>query len=401
MVIKKIKKIADNAIKKYDEIRNDSTPKEFKPKVKTTTNTKNKSVEKRYIRISHGDITKAIVTTILLLALTWVIYEIRDILMLFFVSLLFAAALDPTIDKLEKYKIPRSISILVIFIILISVFVVFISSFFPILAKELLDLGLQTQTLVNNVAAGKTTLPNYLQWLNPILQSTLAELNSQGLTLKLQSYLVQFGTEIKSLAGNVLDTVITVSNGVANAILVLMLTFFMSADEKGIDDFFLKLFPSKYGTYITHKSKVIKEKVGEWLRGQIALMIAVGVATYIGLIAIGVEYAFTLALVAGITELIPVIGPILGLIAAIPIAANQSGSILLWVIILYFIIQRLENNILVPMIMKQATGLNPIVVIFAMLVGYQFMGVLGVIISVPVAAIIAIFLNDYFAKKAK
>ncbi len=397
MVLKKIHKFAKKAQKKYQEIKNASSNsielEIQKPVIKKV------KIEERFIKISLTDVTKVILIAILLGTLGYLTYQIRDVIIIFFVSLLFATALDPTIDRLEKYRIPRSLSAIVIFILIITGFVLFIGNLIPILSRELLDLGLTAQNLVNNLLTGKIEMPRYLEWLNPIIQDTFGGVNTNSLTSNLQSYLIQFGEELRSVAGNAFKTIIAVSNGLGNAILVILLTYFMIVDEVVIDKFTLSLFPKKYDAYITAKSTTIKKKVGDWLRGQIILMFAVGILTYIGLVLIGVEYAFTLGIVAGVTELIPVIGPIIGLIAAIPIAANQSGEIVIAVIILYFVIQRLENNLLVPMIMKQATGLHPIVVLFVMLVGFEFMGLLGIIISIPVAAVAVIFLEDYLKRE--
>jgi predicted PurR-regulated permease PerM len=394
MVIKKIKKFAKNAKKKYDNLV--AVEEETIPKPKKTASTP--KLEKRIVKIYPSDIAKGVVITILLVALSFLIFQVRDIIMLFFVSLLFAAALDPTIDRLQKFKIPRSISTIIIFIILIGLFSLFIGTFIPVLANQIVDLGLKVSDLVGNIVTGEIKMPFYLEWLNPIISDLFTSTDTNTLTLNLQNYLIQFGEELRNLAGNALIALKAISNGLANAILVMLLTYFMIVDEQVIDNFVIKLFPSKYESYIVTKSKSIKSKVGEWLRGQIGLGIAVGIITYIGLVAVGIEYAFTLALFAGLTELIPVLGPVIAWIAAVPIAANQSMNALIWVSVLYFTIQRLENNLLVPLIMKQATGLHPIVVLFAMLIGFEFYGILGIIISVPVSAVLSIFLNDYLDK---
>lgn len=398
MVIKKIQQLADDAKKTYKNIINKSGKKPKTKEIKLPE-IKSDKTEIRLITFAPSDIAKGVLITMLLLVLGFLIYQIKDTLLLFFVSILFAAALDPTIDKLERYKIPRGVSVIVIFLLIISGLSVFIGSFVPILANQLVDLGFKTQELIGNIVLGKIELPKFLDWLNPVINDFFGGTDNTAFSANIQNYLIQFGEELRSLAGNAYKTFLAISNGVANAILVLLLTYFMTVDENAIDNFVLKLFPSKYGQYITHKTNTIKQKVGEWLRGQIALMIAVGLVTYIGLVIIGVEYAFTLALFAGITELIPVIGPLIGWLAAIPIAANQSVNTLIWVTILYFTVQRLENNLLVPLIMKQATGLHPIIVILSMLIGYEFLGVLGVIISVPVSAVARIFLADYLAKE--
>jgi predicted PurR-regulated permease PerM len=233
------------------------------------------------------------------------------------------------------------------------------------------------------------------------MEKLFAGIDSQTISTTLQNSLVDYGQRLSSLAGDMVKIFMAISNGIANAILVLLLTYFMSVDEHIIDKFILQVFPSKYGRYITQKTTAIKGKIGEWLRGQIMLMIAVGLVTYLGLLILGVEYAATLGVFAGLTELIPVIGPLIALVGAIPIAANQSGLMILWVTILYFIIQRLENNLLVPLIMKKATGLHPIIVLFAMLVGYRFMGIIGIVISIPVAAALGIFLHDHLRRSEK
>lgn len=396
MVLKKIKKIAKRAQKKYSEmvaVNEEIAPKEHLAKDETIA-------EKRYIHLYLPDIAKAVIITILILAGAQIIFEIRDIILIFFVSLLFAAALDPTVDKLEeKFKIPRGISVLLIFAILIALIVMFISSFIPILARELIDLGIQAQKLIKNLVEGNIELPAFLQWLDPAIQSAFSNFDTSTLGANLQETLVNLGNQLTSLAGNAFKALIAITNGIANAILVLLLTYFMTVDESLIDKFTLQIFPKKHGKYITEKTNAIKNKIGQWVRGQIMLMIVVGIATYIGLLILGIEYAATLAMFAGITEVIPVVGPIIAWIAAIPIAANKSGLAILWVSVLYFIIQRLENNVFVPVIMKRATGLHPLVVIFAMLVGYRFMGVIGVVIAVPVAASIGIFLSDYISKR--
>jgi predicted PurR-regulated permease PerM len=396
MVIKHFKKFAKEAKKKYKNMVEDTQEKE---EIKVTTKKKKETaIESRYIHIALIDITKGALIIIGLLVGFWVLYEIRDIIFILIVSVLFAAALDPTVDQLEKYKIPRSISIILIFTALIALMTLFVSNFVPILARELLDLARQAQDLISNLAQGNITVPTYLEWIKPIIQNTFSSLDSSALSAGLETNLSSLGDQLLQFSGNAFKIFLSISNGIANAILVLLLTYFLTVDEHLIDKFIHSIFPSKYGSYITQKTSAIKLKIGMWLRGQIVLMIAVGLASYIGLAALGVNYAFTLAMFAGITELIPVIGPIIALIAVIPIAANDSGLLVLWVSILYFGIQRLENNILVPVIMNKATGLHPIIVVLSMLVGYRFMGIVGVIISIPLTASIGIFLEDYLKK---
>jgi len=164
---------------------------------------------------------------------------------------------------------------------------------------------------------------------------------------------------------------------------------------KQIEGAFISLFPSRHTAYVVSHLDAVKLKIGFWLRGQLMLSLAIGVLSYIALLIVGMEYAVTLALIAAITEFIPVVGPLIAWAIALPVAANISAWTVLWLTIAYFVIQQIESNVLVPLIMKKAVGLSPIIVIFAMLVGYNYLGILGVILSIPIAACLAIFARDY------
>jgi predicted PurR-regulated permease PerM len=395
MVIKKIKRAAKVAKKKYNEIILEAqTDKNTKQReVSYPTPPKN---ENQTFTFSISNVTKILLVALLLIIMKDFFAEISDIIILFLVSLLFAAALDPTVDKLEEYKIPRGISAGTILMLLIGVLCLFIYSMIPLLSAQLSDLGGKIGILFENLSSGNLKVPNFIQ---PFVAEIASELEGVNFSSTIQTQLLNYSKELSGLAGNFFETLKSISSGLSNFLFVLVLTYFMTVEEQEIDKFLLRVSPNKYGTYITAKINNIKQKVGEWLRGQIILMVVVGAFTYVGLLLLGTDYAFTLALIAGVTELIPVVGPWIGLIAAIPVAINQGGSMLLWVTILYFIIQRLENNLFVPIIMKKATGLNPVVVILAMLIGNKFLGIIGIIISIPLAAILSIFLEDILSKK--
>ena len=285
-----------------------------------------------------------------------------------------------------------------IMLLLFLIITVFIGNLIPILATEMTELGIQFQSLLSKIQAGEIELPSYLSFIQPLLENTAQSVNAQT-SSNIQNTLLSYGNNLGQIANNAIGLLASISNGLANFIIVLFLTFFITIDQKLVDKFIINLFPNKYEKYLENKFVNIKHKVACWLRGQLLLMLAVGVLTYIGLVAIGIDYAFTLSLFAALTELIPVVGPLIAWVVAIPIAANASGSMILWTTIVYLLVQRLENSLLVPMIMKKTTGLHPIIVVFALLAGFQFLGILGVIISVPIMTILSIFFNDYLPKK--
>lgn len=356
--------------------------------------------QKMEITASAGTMAKFVSITIILLLITGFLFEIRNILVLFFVALLFSAALDPLVDALERRKIPRSIGVLLVYLLTLATLIVLISNVLPIVANEVASLAVKIQTFVVNIVEGKIEVPNWLAWLKPAIRNLFDGIDiSKVGTYK--DILLNVANKLSDVAGNVLNGVFGLFNGLVNTIIVLVITFLMIVDENGIDRFILSLFPARHAEYIQGKSAAIKEKMGHWLRGQVTLCVAVGTLVYIGLVMIGlltghpVEYAATIALVAGFTEVIPYIGPFIAWFVAMPMVANQSFGLIIWLTILMYLVQLLENNVIVPVVMKKAVGISPIFIMFSMFVGFEFLGVLGMVLAVPVATALAIFVKDY------
>ena len=144
----------------------------------------------------------------------------------------------------------------------------------------------------------------------------------------------------------------------------------------------------------------VKQRLGLWLRGQLLLGAVVAVLSYVGLLLLHVKFALVLALLAGVTELIPVIGPFIGAVPAVLVAASDHALLGLWVALLYVGIQQLENHLLVPRIMAEATGLNPIAVIVAILAAAKLAGIVGVLLAVPAAIIVKVLVDEWLEVRA-
>ncbi|MBP9718769.1 AI-2E family transporter [Candidatus Gracilibacteria bacterium] len=358
--------------------------------------------QKVQISATAGTMAKFVSITILLLLLTAFLYRISDILVLFFVALLFAAALDPLVDSLEAKKIPRGLGVVIIYVVILFLLALLISNLVPIVASEVAQLAVHIQDFVTNTVKNGIELPSWLAWLQPSVTKFLQGLDVSQIS-NYKDVLLNIAQHLSDVAGNVLNGLFGVFNGFFNTIIVLVITFMMTIDEQGIDRFILSIFPSRHAPYIQEKSRLIKEKMGYWLRGQIVLCIIIGVLVYVGLLIIGVftepvQYSATIALVAGFTEAIPYVGPVIALLIALPIAANQSFVLVISISIMMYIVQLLENNVIVPLVMKKAVGISPIFVMFSMFVGYSILGIVGMILAVPVATGIGIFLKDYTLK---
>lgn len=353
---------------------------------------KEENYEKLMVHFSLTSIAKATILILSLFFLANFIDDTGSILMVFFVSIIFAAALDPTVDRLESYKIPRAISVLFIYTIMIGLMVFFFSQLVPLVARQLVELA---RTMTNLLAEFDTKNLPFSEFTTPAVEDFLTELDLALIT----DNLLNFSDQLKGLAGNTFDAIKGLFNGVFNFILVLIFTFFLTVDERGVDDFFISLFPSKHGKYIVHKLNEIKSKIGDWLRGQIILMTIIFVFSLVGFMILGVDYALTLAMIAGLAEIIPVVGPFIAAVPALLVAFNQSYWLVLWVGFFIVLLQQLEQQLVVPLVMKKAVGLSPIIVILAMLIGFNQLNVVGAIIAIPVTTILSIFVTEYATKK--
>lgn len=342
---------------------------------------------KLVIEVSPGTIAKSTAVVLLLLLSLYFLYQISGILVLLFVSFLFAAALDPVVDFLQRHKLPRGLAVLAIYLIIFYVLGVSLSNLIPLMAKQVVDIGKSVADFVQNITSNSSELSPLAKQFKPIFDQLY-----QAIDIKTAAEQIQSALQV--VAGQLLN----ISFGLMNLVLVLVLTFFMTVEERALHDFFLSLFPSRYGNYISTRMEAVKEKIGHWLRGQLLLSLVAGVLTYIGLLVLNVDYALTLSVIAGVLMVIPVMGRVFAWLFTLPVVLNQSPILALWVSIYYFVLFQVENNFLVPYIMNRVVGLSPIIIIFAMLVGSQYLGILGLVISIPIATSVAIFVKDYLEK---
>jgi len=336
--------------------------------------------EKQNLVLSYSSIIRVI---IVLLALFF-LYLIREVIALLFVAIVLAAAFDPWVDWMQRYKIPRAISILLIYIIMISVLSLLIVLMVPPISEQIGQLSKNLPLYYQRLAIGVTQVTD-----NGIRQPTLPQ--------ALQTLSVTLGQTTKS----VFSTITGIFGGLVSFIAVLVIVFYLTVEEAMLKKFIHLLTLPKYREYVTGLINRMQEKIGLWLRGQLALCLIIGIMTYIGLVILGVKYALLLALIAGVLEIVPFVGPVISAVPAILVGFSDSFLKVILIIILYFVIQQIENHIIVPKVMQKAVGLNPIITILAVLAGAKLAGVVAALIAVPVAAAIGVFLSDFFPHQAK
>lgn len=349
------------------------------------------------VDVSVASVVKSTLAIFGLLALAWLLLQISQILILFFIAAFVAVAFNPIVDWLQRYRVPRGLGILLIYTVFIGAIGIVISSFIPILTTEIPNLARQVLDWLQSSFGVDTTVIR--EQLNQI-QNYLGNIQQNLQKEDIQAGLAALGTATQ----NAVAIIKSVAGGLFSFVMVLVIAFFMTIEEDGIKRFLLALFPARFHGYIIEKATAVEDKFGSWLRGQLLLMLAIGVVTFIALKIAGVNYAATLATFAGLMELIPYVGPFLALLPAVIIAASQGGFWLAAVMVAVYVgIQQLEGNVLVPLVMEKTVGLSPVVVMFAMLVGASFPDfinpVVGIILSVPVATAISVFVQDYAERK--
>lgn len=339
----------------------------------------------------HVNISSLTIVKILLVILGLVFaWAIRDIIAMLFVAWVIASALHPWVDRLQRYHIPRALGIL-------SVYVVF--GLFMILL-----IGLLVPAVSTELASIARNFPSYYEPIRESLEKVEQTGEELGIIYTVREALDNTVRSITTLSSGLYEVVASVFGGVIMIIGVLVIAFYMTVEEDGIKKFIQSISPITYQPYIIQKLNQIQRKLSAWLWGQLLLMAFVGLLSGISLWILGVKYALVLGLLAGLTEFIPIIGPMFAAIPAVFFAFTDYATAPykpFLVIVIFIIIQQIENQLLVPRIMRQAVGLNPIIVIIALLIGAKLAGIIGVVLAVPLVSILDIFIADFFDQRKR
>lgn len=339
------------------------------------------------ITITAGTVVKAIVVFLLF----WLVWTIRDLVLVMLTAIVIASAVNPAATYFAKKKIPRIISVLIIYIGVTAGLAGLSAIFFPPLIDDFQTLKTQLPTYIASLADDRlANLPGY----DALLQS----ITDAGLTTEIFS---RVSSTFSGATVGVLTTASSIFGGLLSFILIVVISFYLAVQEDGVRDFLRIVTPLKHEKYVLDLWKRSQRKIGLWMQGQLLLGVIVGVLTYLGLSVLGVPNALLLAVLAALFELIPIFGPILAAIPAVAFALLGGGVTLgLLTAGLYVIIQQFESQLIHPLVVKKIVGIPALVAIIALIIGAQIAGFLGIIISVPVAAAVMEFLNDVEKKKA-
>jgi len=320
------------------------------------------------VEISHRTIIFSLFFIVAVLA----VYQLRGVLLLFFIAFILMTALNPLVDKLEKLKIGRTSAIVLVYILVLGLFGFTIASIIPPMIE-------QTSNLAANFSL-------------PIEKSEFFKID-----------LGNINNQIESLSRNVVSVLKIVSSAASNILgifTVLVLTFYLLLERKNFSKYYQVLFgDGEKRKRIERLIEGVEYNLGGWVRGQLTLMVIVGLMSYIGLRILGIPAALTLALIAGLLEFIPNLGPTLASLPAIIIGFTISTPMALGVLFLYIIIQQLENNIIVPQVMKRAVGLNPLITLMALMAGFSLGGIGGAVLAVPIFLVARVAIFDLYTRR--
>jgi len=300
--------------------------------------------------------TKTVVFTVLFLLSLFLLWQVRGLIILLFISFVFMEAINPAIVRLERLKIPRPLAILIIYIIILAVISFAVAGIVPILVE-------QTTGLVQ-------TLPETLSDIK-IFGSSPIDLSSQFKILE-------------NLPGGIAKTAISLVSNIISAFVIMFLTFYLLLEKKNFPKYSLEMFgengKQKFITIIER----LEVRLGSWVTAEFFLMTIIGILSYIGYLALGLKYAVPLAIFAGLLEAVPSIGPTVATVLAALVGFTVSPLIGVLTIAVGVVIQQLENNIIVPKIMKQKVGFNPLITILLIAAGAKLGGVVGAILALPI-----------------
>ncbi|OGD62485.1 hypothetical protein A2160_00180 [Candidatus Beckwithbacteria bacterium RBG_13_42_9] len=317
------------------------------------------------VEISH----RTIIFAILFLIGLWFIYKVIAVIVLFFVAFVLMTALNPLVDRMQRWRLPRPLGIFIAYILVIGIVSFVIGSVIPPLIE-------QSSVLAKDLAL-------------PLPDMSLFQLDVNTIN-----------NQLEALSRNFVGALHIVLGAASNILAIFtigVMTFYLLMERANLKNY-LKL------VFIDHDSEEraeqlidnIEKKLGGWVRGQIALMFIVGIMCYLGLRILGVSFALPLAMVAGLLEFIPNIGPTLSAVPAILVGLSISPALALGVLFLYIAVQQLENNIIVPQVMRHAAGIHPLVTIIALMVGFTLGGVGGAVLAVPMYLVIEVVIKDIY-----
>ncbi len=330
----------------------------------------------KVLDISWGTILKIAIAFFVF----YILFLVRDILVWFVFALIISVLFNPAINFLCRLRLPRVLAVISVYLAIFGILGLVIYWITPVFIAEIQQF--------------QQALPQYFGKIAPPLQALGIEAleTFDGFIQMLQEWLV-------GAAADILSAIFFIFGGIFATITIFTLALFLSLEERGVDRVLGLLSPKKYEALVLSLWQRSQKKVTGWFGARILACIFVGLMTFVACFIFKIEYAVSFGLLAGILNIVPIVGPIItGLIITIFVVLD-SWLKALFILIAFIIIQQIENNILTPLLSKKFIGLPPALVLISLLIGGKLWGILGAILAIPLAGILFEFLKEFLQKR--
>jgi predicted PurR-regulated permease PerM len=318
-------------------------------------------------------------------ALVWLVIGFSKILFILFLAILLAVGIDPLVDRLERWKLPRALGIFIIYLGLLGVLMLAIALLVPVLVEE----SGQLADSLPRIAEQVVNLPR----THTLNIPGLDRINTADLGHRLAE---EIGAVVSGVPRLMLDVGKAVTGVMVSALLVLVVGFFLSADAHFAPRFIGRFFAPRARPAVMEISREVAGRLGHWVRAQILVGVFFGTAFGIGLALLGVPFALSLGVAGAVLELIPYVGGAVVTAIAMLVALSISPWLALAVLVLEIVVANVESHVLYPKVVGSAVGLHPLTIILALFIGAEAKGILGALLAVPVAVVLQVLFDRFY-----
>ena len=321
----------------------------------------------------------------------WLFYRFNHVIFTLVIAIVIGTVIRPAVAWLYQRGVPQTLGVILVYLLLMLLLIGFLLLLFPLISAQGATIASAMPDYYQNLRAWVVNNPNQiLASLREFLPVALPKLRP----------VQQTGPEVMASAGQLAGYISSLAGAVFTAIVILVLAFYWTLEGPRIIRSFLLVLPQTKRESISELISAMETRVGFYVVGQGVLCLVIGILALIAYLLIGLPNALVLALIAGVLEAVPMIGPLLGAVPAALVALSIAPDRLIWVIVATVVIQQVENSLLVPRIMKKAVGVNPFVTLLALFAFSTLFGLVGALMAIPIAAIIQLALNHFVFQQA-
>ncbi len=310
----------------------------------------------------------------------YILYLVRDILIWCIFALIISVLFEPAIKFLSRFRLPRFLSVIFIYVVVFGILGILIYSITPMFVSEIQQFS--------------QLFPQYFEKIAPSLQGL-----GIGAFESMESFTQAVSAFLQKASADILSAVAIIFGSIGSTIFILSIAVFLSLEEKGVERVFSLFSPKKHEASVLSLWEKSQAKVSGWFGTRILTCLFVGIAVFITLQLFKVQYSFSLSFLSGILNFIPILGPIIAGVIATVFIALDSWLKAIFVLIIFILIQQIEGNILSPFLTKKFIGLPPVLVLISLAVGGKLLGILGAILAIPLTGVIYEFLKDFLKRR--